>query len=96
MGLYVSNDLGSKTQAFSFLFYTRKMQSLLWEESQNIFIGGKIYEKLYGQTDYLENVYVIYDCNSVAKHYRIRDHLDGFAWQGFFWSQQDKKQKEII
>ena len=55
-----------------------------------------IYEKLYGQTDYLENVYVIYDCNSVAKHYRIRDHLDGFAWQGFFWSQQDKKQKEII
>lgn len=72
------------------------MQSLLWEESQIIFIGGKIYEKLYGQTDYLENVYVIYDCNSVAKHYRIRDHLDGFAWQGFFWSQQDKKQKEII
>ena len=72
------------------------MQTLLWEESQNIFIGGMIYEKLYGQTDYLENLYDIYGCNSVAKHYRIYDHLDGFAWQGFFWSQQDKKQKEII
>ena len=64
------------------------MQSLLWEESQIIY-GGMIYEKLYGQTDYLENLYDIYGCNSVAKHYRIRDHLDGLARQSFIRSQQD-------